>query len=77
MKATTWKGILMAGTLAMAAGISTTPFPVKACVFLHEFEKSSKSGDQVSVWERVVYSLIEANHQTTKQRAPSSTNASA
>jgi hypothetical protein len=61
----------------MAAGINATPFPAKAYVFLQEFEKSSKSGAQVSVWERIVYSLIEANHQTTKQRAPRSTNASA
>jgi hypothetical protein len=72
-----WKGFLLAGTLAIAAGISATPFPAKACVFLHEFEKSSKSGAHVSIWERVVYSLIEANHQTSERRAPDSINASA
>jgi hypothetical protein len=52
------------------AGVSSTRVPTKACVFLHEFKKSSKAGDRVSVWERVVYSLIEANHQTTERRAP-------
>ena len=54
------------------ASVSSTSIPTKACVFLHEFKKSSKAGDRVSVWERVVYSLIEANHQTTELRAPSS-----
>jgi hypothetical protein len=52
------------------AGVSSTRVPAKACVFIHEFKKSSKAGDRVSVWERVVYSLIEANHQTTERRAP-------
>jgi hypothetical protein len=52
------------------AGVSSTSVPTKACVFLHEFKKSSKAGDRVSVWERVVYSLIEANNQTTELRAP-------
>ena len=67
----------MAGTLAGVASVTTTPFPSKACVFLQEFEKSSKSEAQVSVWERIVYSLIEASQQTSEQRAPHSTNASA
>jgi hypothetical protein len=49
--------------------ISTTPVPSRACVFFKEFRKSSKAGAHVSVWERVVYSLIEANNQTT-ERAP-------
>jgi hypothetical protein len=77
MKGKAYKGILMAGTLAIAIGVSETPFPAKACVFLQEFEKSSKSGAQVSVWERIVYSLIEAKNQTTQQHAPHGTSASA
>ena len=52
------------------AGVSSTNVPTKACVFLHEFQKSSKAGERVSVWERIVYSLIEANNQTTELRAP-------
>jgi hypothetical protein len=56
------------------AGVSTTRVPTKACVFIQEFKKSSKAGDRVSVWERVVYSLIEANHQTTELRAPAVSN---
>ena len=76
MKGMAWKRFLMAGTLAAVAGIGVTPFPSKACVFLQEFEKSSKSGAQVSIWERVVYSLIEASQQTSEQRAPHSISAS-
>ena len=57
------------------AGVSSTRVPTKACVFLHEFKKSSKAGERVSVWERVVYSLIEASHQTTERHAPAVTNA--
>jgi hypothetical protein len=70
MNAIKWKGILLAGAFVMIVGVSSTQVPAKACVFLHEFKKSSKAGDRVSVWERVVYSLIEANHQTTEFRAP-------
>jgi len=76
MNGKAYKGMLMVGTLAIAAGVSTTPFPAKACIFFQEFEKSSKSGAQVSVWERIVYSLIEARNQTTQQHAPGETNAS-
>ena len=71
MRGKSWKGLVLAGGLAVMASVSSTSIPTKACVFLHEFKKSSKAGDRVSVWERVVYSLIEANHQTTELRAPS------
>jgi hypothetical protein len=67
-----WKGLLLVGCLTGAGMISTTPVPSRACVFFKEFQKSSKAGAHVSVWERVVYSLIEANNQTTR-RAPSVT----
>jgi hypothetical protein len=67
-----WKGWLLVSCLATAGAISTTPVPSRACVFLKEFQKSSKAAAHVSVWERVVYSLIEANNQTTERRAPSS-----
>ena len=65
-----WKGLVLAGALAVMVGVSSTRVPAKACVFLHEFQKSSKAGDRVSIWERVVYSLIEANHRTEDRRAP-------
>jgi hypothetical protein len=70
MRAIRWKGLVLAGTLVVAGGVSITPIPVQACVFVHEFQKSSKSGAHVSVWERVVYSLIEARHQTADRPAP-------
>ena len=65
-----WKGLMIAGAFAAIAGVSSTQVPAKACVFLHQFNKSSKASDRVSIWERVVYSLIEAHHQTTERRAP-------
>ena len=49
----------------VALGISNTRLPERTCVFVHEFRKTSKSGSRVSVWERVVYSLIEARQQAT------------
>jgi hypothetical protein len=46
-------------------------------VFFKEFRKSSKAGAHVSVWERVVYSLIEANNQTTERAPATITDAAA
>ena len=65
MKPKRWKGVLLAGGLMVALGISNTRLPERTCVFIHEFHKTSKSGSQVSVWERIVYSLIEAKQQAT------------
>jgi hypothetical protein len=65
MRPKRWKGLLLAGSLAVAIGISNTRLPIQTCVFIHEFHKTSKSGSHVSVWERIVYSLIEAKQQAT------------
>lgn len=56
--------------LAAAAATVTTPYPVRAYVFVQEFERTSKGGSQVSFWERVVYSLIEARDRGADCRAP-------
>jgi len=64
MKVKRWKAALLAGSLALSAVVvADTPLPGKASIFYHEFRKTSKSGARVSVWERVVYSLMEANNQ--------------
>jgi len=65
MKPKRWKGALLAGGLMVALEISNTRLPERTCVFIHEFHKTSKSGSRVSVWERIVYSLIEAKQQVT------------
>jgi hypothetical protein len=54
----------IAGTLCTIALLSSTPIPSRACVFVQKFEQSSKAGRHVSVWERVVYSLIQAQAPT-------------
>jgi hypothetical protein len=41
--------------------VATTPYPARAYVFVQEFERSSKGSRTVSMWERVLYSLREAN----------------
>ena len=63
MRVKRWKGALLAGSLALAALVASTPLPGRASVFYHEFRKTSKSGSQVSIWERIVYSLMEAKNQ--------------
>lgn len=44
--------------------------PGHAFIFLQEFEEASKSGSNVSLWERVVFSLIEAKDRTEDGHAP-------
>jgi len=44
--------------------LMTTPLPSQALVFAREFERSGKGTAQVSLQERVVYSLLEATEQT-------------
>ncbi|HYP08683.1 MAG TPA: hypothetical protein VER03_20780 [Bryobacteraceae bacterium] len=56
----------------MAGGISTTPVPERACIFVQQFHKLSNTPVEVGVWERVVYSLIEASQPAKNRRAPNS-----
>jgi hypothetical protein len=62
--------MLAVAALGLASSLANTSLPARACVFLQEFEQTSKSGDQVSIWERVVYSLMEANNRGAECRAP-------
>jgi hypothetical protein len=62
------------GAVAMGFGmLATTSVPMRTAVFVKEFERSGRGPVQVSVWERVVYSLIEANDQSVTRCAPSKT----
>jgi hypothetical protein len=70
MRLSGWRTTLAVVILGIASSVATTSFPARACVFLNEFQRTSKSGTQVSVWERVVYSLMEANYRRAERRAP-------
>jgi hypothetical protein len=65
-----WKALLAVAILGGTGALMTTPLPSRAWVFVQEFEKSSASSGQVGFWERVVYSLIEANNRGADCRAP-------
>ena len=60
--------LLLLGVVTSTA--FTTTIPARAAVFVRELERSSKGSNQVSIWERVVYSLIEANNRGADCRAP-------
>jgi hypothetical protein len=72
MRPNRWKGWILAGSLIVAGGISTTPVPARACVFVQQFHKLSETRSEAGIWERVVYSLIEASQSTTNRSAPNS-----
>ncbi|MDZ4801825.1 MAG: hypothetical protein SGI92_27020 [Bryobacteraceae bacterium] len=59
-----WRQITVGLVLAGAGMLMTTPLPSQALVFAREFERSGKGTAQVSLQERVVYSLLEATEQT-------------
>ena len=63
-----------AAVAVLALGLSgtafTTTIPARAAVFVRELERTSKGTNQVSIWERVVYSLIEANNRAADCRTP-------
>lgn len=65
-----WRALAAIALLGGTGAVMTTPLPGRAYVFVREFEKSSRNTRQVSFWERVVYSLIEANHRGADCRAP-------
>jgi hypothetical protein len=54
------------GALAAIALFAVSPIPSRTCLFLQAFESSSKAGSQVSLVERVVYSLIQANERANR-----------
>jgi len=56
--------------LGLSGTALTTSLPARAVVFVREMERSSQGSNQVSIWERVVYSLIEANNRGADCRAP-------
>ena len=77
-KLTIWRRA--AATAALAAfgvAASATPIPTRACLFLQEFESSSKAGGRVSLVERVVYSLIQAKDRETRDRQRAETDITA
>jgi hypothetical protein len=49
--------------------LAASPVPAKACLFIHNFEKASKSSETVSLLERVVYSLIAAGNQAVNAKS--------
>jgi hypothetical protein len=55
-----WRGAVAIGTLAGVGLISVSPIGSKACLFVQQFESSSKASDRVSLVQRIVYSLIQA-----------------
>jgi hypothetical protein len=65
-----WRAVLAIAILGGTGAVFTTPIPARAYVFVQEFEKSSKSNNQLSFWERVVYSLIEARNRGADCRTP-------
>jgi hypothetical protein len=66
-----WRTIAAVALLGIAGGAATsTTYPTRAYVFVKEFERTSKGKNQVSVWERVVYSLIEAKDRGAECGAP-------
>jgi hypothetical protein len=65
-----WRSLLAIALLGGAGAVSTTPIPARAYVFVQEFEKSSRNNNQLSFWERVVFSLIEARNRGADCRAP-------
>ena len=68
-----WRSIAAVTLFALVGAAASSPYPARAYVFIQEFERASKSGNQVSFWERVVYSLIEANDRGADCRAPRTT----
>jgi hypothetical protein len=62
-----WRGAIAAGVLAFLGILSLSPVPSRACLFFQEFESSAKSSTRVSLAERVVYSLVQANDRASLQ----------
>ena len=56
--------------LGLSGSALQTDIPAQAVVFVQEMEKSSKGPTRVSIWERVVYSLLEANNRGADCRTP-------
>ena len=65
-----WKALLAIAILGGSGAVMTTPIPARAYAFVQDFEKTSRTTEKVSFWERVVYSLIEANDRGADCRAP-------
>jgi hypothetical protein len=65
-----WRALLAMAILGGTGVVCTTPIPARAYLFVQEFEKTSKNNNQLSFWERVVYSLIEARNRGADCRAP-------
>ena len=57
--------------LGLSGAAMNTTLPARAVVFVQEMERSSNGTNQVSIWERVVYSLIEASNRGADCRTPS------
>ena len=70
MRRTSHKAAVALLVLGLGGTAFTTTIPARAAVFVREMERSSKGSNQVSIWERVVYSLIEANNRGADCRTP-------
>lgn len=64
-----WRSMVVIALLGCTGALMTTPFPSQAYVFVRTLEKSSRNPGKVTIWERVVYSLIEASNRGA-ERAP-------
>jgi hypothetical protein len=62
----TLRKAIATGVLVAIALLALSPIPARTCLFLQEFESSSSVGDQVSLVERVVYSLIQASERAER-----------
>ncbi len=65
-----WRTLIAVAILSGTGALMSTPIPCRAYVFVQTLEQTSKNAKQVSFWERVVYSLIEAENRGADSRAP-------
>jgi hypothetical protein len=67
--------ILTLATATLATPLLPDRLPPEAIVFVQEFERVSKEDSGLGIWERVVYSLVEAKSQVQHRRAPEAKSA--
>ncbi len=65
-----WRALAAMAILGGTGAVMTTPIPARAYVFVQQMDKTSRTAGDVGFWERVVYSLIEANNRGADCRAP-------
>jgi hypothetical protein len=70
MRRTKTIAILTLAAMTLATPLVPDRLPLEAVVFVKEFERVSKQDTGLGIWERVVYSLVEAKSQVRHRRAP-------